>query len=638
MKNIKNKIKFIAAATMLGATVSSCSLDMLPLNDVVLENFWRDKADVESVTTSCYTALQEGKDDVSQYVNNMIVWGECRSDNTETGTQLPVGLRNLMRGSLKTTNEYCDWAAMYNVINRCNTVLYYAPKVAERDPNYTESDLRITQAECKFLRALSYFTLIKTFKDVPFTLEPTIDDNVEMRLPQTDFVTILDALINDIDGCKNDAPRRFNVVADNTAKVTRAAMYSLLAELCLWRASDANLSKEEQNTYYRKCIEACDWVLNFKIQQYTDNNIEGLDIPKLIDPEVFKNYGYPLLSENVKGEGAEAFNSIFGDGNSFESIFEITYHYVDGSRKDNKALARMYGYGDNGNIVDQYVKGNERLMQNPPKAATFDNSVLFSTNTDYRSIISFVYTENGSFDINKYSCEKLTTKYQGTGTFSESDYKNLSRQRLRPSGSLTQNWIIYRMTEIMLFRAEAEIMLANNLDIAAAEEAAKNEENQQTPGEDTPGNARPRRAASVAISGAGLSTAVDLYNDAFNLICAVYQRSNPATKTTASAMPTKDKIKTFDDYETFLMNERRREFLFEGKRYFDLVRQARRIGNTSKFISALSHKFGDGGAAVSIKMLQMDYMYMPVLKSQKELNPNLVQNSTYLDEEQIVNQ
>ena len=75
----------------------------------------------------------------------------------------------------------------------------------------------------------------------------------------------------------------------------------------------------------------------------------------------------------------------------------------------------------------------------------------------------------------------------------------------------------------------------------------------------------------------------------------------------------------------------------EGKRYFDLVRQARREGNTDKFVQALHSKFGEGGAAVAIKMKHMDFMYMPILKRQIQVNPNLVQNSQYLDEEQIEN-
>lgn len=611
--------------------MNGCSLDMLPLNDVVLENYWTNKSDVESVVTSCYKSVQ-----ASDYVSSLIVWGEDRSDNIIAGPNVPANLNLLMKGSLKTTNSYCDWSSMYKVINRCNTVLYYAPMVAEKDPNYTESDLMVNTAEVKALRAMSYLTLIKTFKDVPFTLTPSVDDNIDYRLPATKFEVILDSLIEDIESCKDFAPRRYSQKIYNTAKITRAAMYSLLAELYLWRAADYQLTADEQNVYYRKCIECCDWVLNFKIQQYVNNEIEGEDLPKKIDSEVWSTYGYPLLAEaNLSGSSssAAAFNAIFGKGNSYESIFEITFY--DGTNiTTNEAVGFMYGgHNDKGNTI-QYVCANDQLMSTAPSGSTFDNRTLFSTATDYRSIAPFRYTEDGAFDINKYACSSVSVDYNGTGTIS---YSNLSRNSTRSYTQMYENWIIYRMTEIMLFRAEAEIELAANLNAAAAQEEEGGEEEGGGEGGGEGGETKSRRASSIAVDGASLSTPDELFDDAFNLISAVYLRSNPAARSAANAKPKRTDFTTVQDFETLLMYERQREFLFEGKRYFDLVREARRIGDTSKFAATLQTKFGEGGAAVAIKMLKMDFMYMPIFKRQIQVNPNLVQNSAYADEEQIVN-
>ena len=114
----------------------------------------------------------------------------------------------------------------------------------------------------------------------------------------------------------------------------------------------------------------------------------------------------------------------------------------------------------------------------------------------------------------------------------------------------------------------------------------------------------------------------------------MYRRSNPYVKTQPKYAPTQPS--TYEGYHTLLMNERRREFLFEGKRYFDLVREARRIGTTELFRKALSSKFTDSNGAVAVKMVQMDFMYMPVLKSEMKVNPALVQNSCYLDEEENI--
>ena len=51
---------------------------------------------------------------------------------------------------------------------------------------------QISVSEVKAIRALSYFYLIKTFKDVPFTLDPSIDDFQNYIIPATKHEKILD--------------------------------------------------------------------------------------------------------------------------------------------------------------------------------------------------------------------------------------------------------------------------------------------------------------------------------------------------------------------------------------------------------------------------------------------------------------
>lgn len=642
-KNRINQIKFVVATVVMGMGVSSCSLDLLPLNEVVLENYWTNKDDVESVVNSCYAGMQE-----NGYVSKMIEWGEVRSDNTDPSQSAAEALRNFMNGSIKSTSSYCDWSAMYNVINRCNTVLYYAPDLAEegnpkQDPNYTPSDYKVNVAECKALRAISYLTLIKTFKDVPFSLEPSIDDDIDYRLGQTKFEVILEALIEDIESCKDDAPRRYTDNKKNSGRITRAAMYSLLAELYLWRASDANLDRATQNELYRKCIECCDWVINYKVQQYNENNIEGLDLTKVVDREIMNELGYPLLKEEpasgVKMTGPLAYNSIFGEGNSFESIFEVTY--TEGkSETHNTDVSYYYGGEDEKKAAKQYILGNSDLLTDASQLkTTYSNTSLFSTTTDYRLLTAFHYKEGSSFDIYKYvvqTSQAGSTDNTTHGSVGSSFKAATDAESTRTYDEQHENWIIYRLSEIMLFRAEAEIELAYNLSDAEveveepAEDPEQGDENDETDEENGDEGTEAKTRRIVAPQGQDMTTSEELRQDAFNLILAVYLRSNPYAKNSNSARPAYTGKETREEMETLLMLERRREFLFEGKRYFDLVRQSRRDGNTAAFKSAIGSKYT--GQSIKIKMNNPDFMYMPILKSQIKVNPNLVQNSAYNDE------
>ena len=151
---LKNIIKSIGLATLSSLPLVSCDVEVLPLNQIIAQNYWTSKADVESVVFSCYTGLTS-----SAVIERMIIWGEVRSDNIKEGQQISQAskdLQYLLNGNILETNTYCDYSAFYKLINRCNTVELYAPVIQERDPNYTESDLRQNLAEVKAIRDLCY--------------------------------------------------------------------------------------------------------------------------------------------------------------------------------------------------------------------------------------------------------------------------------------------------------------------------------------------------------------------------------------------------------------------------------------------------------------------------------------------------
>ena len=118
-------------------TLTSCGdfLSIEPQNDIVLENYWTQEADVNSVLNSCYAQLES-----TDCINRMVVWGEARSDNMTTGVGTPYALQQVFKENILETNTYTQWQSFYQCINRCNTVIHYAPSVNEKDPNFTDSE------------------------------------------------------------------------------------------------------------------------------------------------------------------------------------------------------------------------------------------------------------------------------------------------------------------------------------------------------------------------------------------------------------------------------------------------------------------------------------------------------------------
>ena len=138
MRKLHINLTLKGLATLLVTTLllSSCGdfLEIEPRNEIVLEQFWNEKADVDVIVSGCYSALQS-----RGCISRMIIWGESRSDNIAAGTNATndASLLNVLNENITAKNGYTTWVDFYNVINRCNTVLKYAPQVAEIDPGYT---------------------------------------------------------------------------------------------------------------------------------------------------------------------------------------------------------------------------------------------------------------------------------------------------------------------------------------------------------------------------------------------------------------------------------------------------------------------------------------------------------------------
>ena len=112
MKKIINKknwvrtmmagVFYLLLLTSTPSLLTSCSdfLDVLPLNDVVLENYWTKKSDVTSVLMGCYESLQS-----EDCVNRMGLWGEVRSDNMKMGVASSQDLEQLVKENILPSNS-----------------------------------------------------------------------------------------------------------------------------------------------------------------------------------------------------------------------------------------------------------------------------------------------------------------------------------------------------------------------------------------------------------------------------------------------------------------------------------------------------------------------------------------------------
>ena len=578
---------YIVCAISAVCGLSSCSdfLEIEPQNEIILEKFWNEKADVDAILAGCYSGMQEGA-----VIKRMMVWGEFRSDNIGPGsnTQQDGNLEKILKENIDAKNTYTDWKDFYTVINRCNTLIKYAPGVAAIDPAYTESELQANIAEVVALRSLCYFYLIRAFRDVPFTREAYIDDDQKLDLPATKFDAVLDSLIDDLEGVKNQAVKRYPVTKElyQTGRITQDAIHALLCELYLWKKD------------YQNCVRYADLVIEAKKAIYEENRKKRTSSSTLqTSNEVEERFnGFPLATNSTSTNYyGDAYTTLFGsDRNNVDEVNqEIIFQLVFDDDPQGSGMSQ------NGAVNDFYGNSQASTGLVAPsdyiytqiEASGSDRKVFADKNKMYdaRIYTNCRYTGSGSGNSNK-SINKYTTSSIDifvAGATPDASYG--SKYTRDQNGS---NWIIYRLPDIMLLKAEALTQMMRDGSDPDVVEYNKS-----------------------------------LVDRAFTLVNAINKRS--VCETLLSDTLVRSNYSTKGDMENLVLQERQRELMFEGKRWFDLVRLSQRTGNTMILKQAALQKATTGEGLISNHLTKMDAIYWPYNLDEMKVNLNLVQNPAF---------
>ena len=511
-----NKLSIIGLLILVLFGSVSCDkwLDLKPESEIILEDYWKTEGDVNAVLATCYKTLTD-----DAVISRMIVWGELRSDNLDQSLTggLSYDMYQILQGNLTTTNSYCSWGAFYTVINDCNTLLHFAPLVLSKDENFTQADLNLVRAEALSIRSLCYFYLVRTFKEVPWMNEASITDIQNYNVPKLSETAILDSIVTNLKYAQKYINIDFGRTDYNKGRFTLDGVNALLADVYLWKMD------------YDNCVKTCDLVLA--------NNKLKLVIPT--------NY----------------YSSVFYLGNSTESILELQFN--DNVQKNNSVIS-LYGSSAR---ISGLLRFPTNLSYNPYKTAAgvyspFDYSVgtKIESQKDIRAKHSYNIGTGSIF------------KYAGIMVMDNAGITDA----IYTYSSTTPNWIIYRLPEVMLMKAEALVELNGDVN----------------------------------------------FKNALSLVNETYLRSNNGQDSLSFA-----NYNSQDEMRQLVLRERQREFLFEGKRWFDLVRLARKENSTNSLNTFVDHKLS--GASSSVGAPVMNAMYMPISKSEMQNNPNLLQNPYY---------
>ena len=119
------------------------------------------------------------------------------------------------------------------------------------------------------------------------------------------------------------------------------------------------------------------------------------------------------------------------------------------------------------------------------------------------------------------------------------------------------------------------------------------------------------------------------YQQAFSLVNAVNKRSLCQPTTSMKDTLDASKFRSKEQIESLVMLERQRELMFEGKRWYDLVRRSMRDGETSFLSRQVLQKFSNNTSAIQDKFRKLDAIFWPYNVDELKVNKNLKQNPAF---------
>ncbi|MDF9799285.1 hypothetical protein OKW21_004548 [Catalinimonas alkaloidigena] len=226
MRNSYKNTVLIWGSIILMIVAPGCSdLDILPESQVPSDGFYTTEAEIGTIVAGMYDGLQRVYSRTAGQPGGLWSLTDLRSD--DMGIILSEGewgrMENL--GILPSSDVTLDfWNSSYVTITRANNLLANLEVV-------TDAELKDQfEGEGKFVRALTYFNLVRLFGEVPLTTTATTstDDLPELSRQSIDAVYV--QIENDLSDAVNLLPS-----TNEVGRATAGAAKGLLAKVYLNR-------------------------------------------------------------------------------------------------------------------------------------------------------------------------------------------------------------------------------------------------------------------------------------------------------------------------------------------------------------------------------------------------------------------
>ena len=463
-----------------------------------------------------------------QSTPTIIKWGELRGGAIYTTN---AGDAKLQDFNMTAAHSLCDWSNIYKVIGLANSVIMYAPGV--KDDTYYDAMRNAHLAEAYFMRDYCYLLLVKNYKEVPLALQAYVNDNASFDMAKSSELEIIAQIKEDIKTILSTGAAKgtYEEEWQTKGRATKWALYALMADACLWSED------------YDQCIEYCNLILNAT--------------------DTFR----PVFMSNTND-----WYTLFYPGNSNESIFEMNWDYNSYQETNNFASL----FAPTGTPVLRPTQHATEMMKT--ETQELKNKGLTEEGRMGRMLLGTYIPDNGQVGAWPTANQYYIWKYHGT------DVADVTIRQHQDA-----NFIIYRVAEVMMMKAQALTMKGEN----------------------------------------SWKEAVGLINKIRNRAGLDNFNNIDITAADADAQISQlDELTLLEE----ILDQKEMEFMAEGKRWYDLLWFGR-IGDykyKTQFINKVVEGNGTTNSQWIYSVLQDPYAwYMPIPQADIEHNTLLVQNPYY---------
>ena len=379
-------------------TLSSCSLDKEPLDTLAAENYFNNRAELQTFTNGFYADFPKAE----------TLYGETAD------AIIPTGLTTEVMGTRSVPEKGGGWS--WSSLANINTYLQRSSRCPD------EAARKEYDGVARFFRAYFYYNKVKRFGEVPWFDAPLGSTDNKLYDPRTDRNTLMEKILADVNYAIENLP-----TTSSLYRVTKWTALALKSRIFLYEGTYRKYHGiDGYETYLKEAAEAAeDFITN---SPYTIYTATGEPYRKLF-----------VADNAVKDEVILARNYNLG----LNIVHSVNQHFLTGGSKP----------GMNKKIVDSYLmKDGSRFTDQ----ANYQTMVYYDEmqNRDPRlaqTIVAPGHKRIGSNNVVSPSFSSATTGYQIAKWVTDAGQDSYNKSH--------NDMILFRAAEVYLNLAEAKAEL-----------------------------------------------------------------------------------------------------------------------------------------------------------------------------------